>query len=98
MRVNVRTTTAQKCELVPNRAGSQGSETFVSLNSRLESNKGRRRRLGREGADLIYIYMYMYVCMYIYVYIPIYTYACMYTDRGGRRATRRRLLWGYNPV
>jgi len=32
-------TTSQKCAAVPRRARISGSETFVSLNSRLESNK-----------------------------------------------------------
>jgi len=33
------TTTAQKCEAVPRRARIDGSQTFVSLNSRLDSNE-----------------------------------------------------------
>ena len=37
--VNLRTTTLQKCAAVPRRARIQGSWTFVSLTSRLESNK-----------------------------------------------------------
>ena len=36
--LNLRTTTSQKCAAVPRRARIQGSKTFVSLNSRLESN------------------------------------------------------------
>ena len=34
-----RTTTSQKCAAVPRRARIEGSQTFVSFNSRLESNK-----------------------------------------------------------
>ena len=34
-----RTTFSQKCEAVPRRARIQSLKTFVSLNSRLESNK-----------------------------------------------------------
>ena len=33
------TTTSQKCEAVPRRARIDGSQTFVSLNSRLDSNE-----------------------------------------------------------
>ena len=36
--LNLRTTTLQKCAAVPRRARIQGSQTFVSHNSRLESN------------------------------------------------------------
>ena len=38
--VNLRATTSQKCEAVLRRAGIQGPQTCVSLNSRLESNDG----------------------------------------------------------
>ena len=37
--INSRTTTSQKCEAVPGRARIEGSLTFVSLNSRLDSEK-----------------------------------------------------------
>ena len=37
--IGVRTTALQKCEEVPSRARIHGSQTCVSLNSRLESNK-----------------------------------------------------------
>ena len=36
-----RTTASQNCDAVPRRARIQGTQTFVSLNSRLESNKGQ---------------------------------------------------------
>ena len=39
--LDLRTTTSQKCEAVPRRARIQGSWTIVSLNSRLESNRGK---------------------------------------------------------
>ena len=35
----MRTTTSQKCAAVPRRARIEGSKTFVSPNSRLDSNK-----------------------------------------------------------
>ena len=38
-RVDFRTTTWQICESVPRRARIQGAQTFVSLRSRLESDK-----------------------------------------------------------
>ena len=37
--INSKTTTSQKCEAVPRRVRMQGSYTFASLNSRLESNR-----------------------------------------------------------
>ena len=37
--VNLRITTSQKCAAVPRRARISGSQTFVSINSRLKSNK-----------------------------------------------------------
>jgi len=37
------TTTSEICEAVPSRARIQGARTFVSLNSRLESNKKEER-------------------------------------------------------
>ena len=37
------TTTLQKCAVVPRRARVQGSQTFVSLNSRLENNEEEER-------------------------------------------------------
>ena len=36
---DLRTTTPQNCEAAPRRARIQGSQTFASLNSRLERNK-----------------------------------------------------------
>ena len=36
--LNLRTTTSQTCAAVPRRTRIQGSQTFVSLNSRLESD------------------------------------------------------------
>jgi len=38
-RAGVTCAISQKCAAVPRRARIQGSQTFVSLNSRLESNK-----------------------------------------------------------
>ena len=38
-----RTTTQQKCAAVPRRVRIYGSETFASLNSRLESNKEEQK-------------------------------------------------------
>ena len=37
--LNLRTTTSQKCEALPRRARIEGSQTCVSADSRLESNK-----------------------------------------------------------
>ena len=41
--LNLRTTTSQKCAAVPRRARIEGSYSFVSLNSRLESNKEEKK-------------------------------------------------------
>jgi len=50
--LKLRTTTSQKCAAIPRRARIQGSWTCVSLNSRLESNKERRRRkMGEKGPE-----------------------------------------------
>ena len=40
--LNSRTTTLQKCEAVPRRAGVQGFKTCVSLSSRLKRNTGEK--------------------------------------------------------
>ena len=37
--LNLRTATSQKCEALPRRARIEGSQTCVSADSRLESNK-----------------------------------------------------------
>ena len=39
--MDLRTTTSQNCEAVPRSARIEGSQTFVSLNARLASNKYR---------------------------------------------------------
>jgi len=43
--LNSRTTSQQKCEAVPRRARSQGSQTVLSLNTRLESNEAEKRKI-----------------------------------------------------
>ena len=51
-RTDLRTTTSQKCAAVPKRARIEGSKTFVSLNTKCESNRrteGCRGRLRVEG-------------------------------------------------
>jgi hypothetical protein len=51
------TTTSQKCEAVPRRARISGSWTFVSLNSRLESNKEETWARGRDVAVVLLDYL-----------------------------------------
>ena len=41
--LKLRTTHSQKCAALPRRARIQGSYTFASLNSRLESNKKKKK-------------------------------------------------------
>ena len=45
--LNFRTTTSHKSAAVPKRARISGSWTFVSLNSRLDSNKEEKKREGQ---------------------------------------------------
>ena len=42
--LDLRTTTSHKCAVVPSRARLEGSKTFVSLKSRLESNKKKKKK------------------------------------------------------
>ena len=46
--VQLRTTTSQKCEADPRRSRTSGSQTCVSLNSRLENDREEE-----EGGDLV---------------------------------------------
>jgi len=41
--LDLRTTSSKNCEAVPRRARIEESQTFVSFNSRLKSNKERER-------------------------------------------------------
>ena len=51
--LNFRMITSQKRGTVPKRARIEGSQTFVSLNSRLEHNEAEKKmNLGSEGGEL----------------------------------------------